>query len=721
MGLVHIWTLRFNIIIMTMRRLFRLYLLVGVTCLLGEDKLCLGSSIIEGKKLPNLPLKYQSKLTVTFPIKSVTISVTDAASLLDNIGALEYTYAGFTYKKILNYGIEETLTLNMDTGDCTASVLNNTFTGIELGDHIVALPLFELLAKVRNASAYTGVSSVKGIKVDGWLSNIELMSDGEIQRFDVSLFYTHESWDVGLKNSVQLPVRITLTNHSDTASSNTSNAEQIYDITHYEEDITEAEKRELFQTPSRVVCKHRKNTMELPPIPQFFSYRSEVVIPHMKVIGYVSRWYDYTRNLVYQNYKPTPVGIIPYGYNPLKNIDDFNTGLSYTIDPQLGNCTVAQIYRFGYDAMPVGNQILTRIKTPGEFLFLNEEGGTYTYIGKRLIRGVDCDVWISERNDWPRPGQQFNTTFEWAFTERGWNISSGNIYQEQTPMMMQIFFGPFQTIYNYLEFNKEQPSIWDYDITICYDYTKKTRVRLIMTGDKVSLVEGDDIRFKNTVLETVVNSTGVSPIRVTDVQIETSAYSIYVAMTLLEKAHMPGNVANPEKEEPLDVVVDKLSQLIMEGEFKVTVPINIPPYDMVTLYAYPLPVTVCNVTLPTNATTTPQTIQPVNQNVSPGVCVAIAIASAIIGALLPILIHAAFKYFKCRQANDQFHHVRFNSDSDSVKADHGTFGRPIKRGPERGSLSDMPLSQSYQRPHQQSLDSMDSRTDPAQIGVNMNK
>ena len=49
---------------------------------------------------------------------------------------------------------------------------------------------------------------------------------------------------------------------------------------------------------------------------------------------------------------------------------DFNAGVSYIMDPEIGNCTLSSIMHNGYDDKEAGAGV--RIRTPKEFFDLDQ-------------------------------------------------------------------------------------------------------------------------------------------------------------------------------------------------------------------------------------------------------------------------------------------------------------------------------------------------------------
>ena len=47
------------------------------------------------------------------------------------------------------------------------------------------------------------------------------------------------------------------------------------------------------------------------------------------------------------------------------------------------------------------------------------------YFAQKSVRGVDCDVYITQRSDWPPTMSGYNSTWEWYFARVRFLSGSG--------------------------------------------------------------------------------------------------------------------------------------------------------------------------------------------------------------------------------------------------------------------------------------------------------
>ncbi|KAJ8307887.1 hypothetical protein KUTeg_014534 [Tegillarca granosa] len=230
-----------------------------------------------------------------------------------------------------------------------------------------------------------------------------------------------------------------------------------------------------FETPSGIVCPHRKLSKALPVPGPHFTFTAETLDLNNKKIGFIKEYYDFNTSLFRYDYKPqSPT---QYGTDLLTEVHDYSEGdlqnwsnyisnstkcsfyskikdgLAYIIDPMIGNCSVNYIDGSGLDARFADANGNARLRTPKEFFDFDKY--TYEYEGVKTVRGIKCDVWITQRNDWP-VGNPQNSTWEWWFA----------LPNSWTQSLLSV-------VYNIYDYNEEEPAIWKFDISKCYNSTEK--------------------------------------------------------------------------------------------------------------------------------------------------------------------------------------------------------------------------------------------------------
>jgi len=100
-------------------------------------------------------------------------------------------------------------------------------------------------------------------------------------------------------------------------------------------------------------------------------------------------------------------------------------GVQYTINRYHENCTVANASTGGAGLISVD---------PSNFFDFDQEP-KFQYVGQRLVREINTDVWIA-----PREFNGVKTMYEWYFSTSDWNVQEANAQKQLVPIMLKIVF-----------------------------------------------------------------------------------------------------------------------------------------------------------------------------------------------------------------------------------------------------------------------------------------
>ncbi|XP_060599748.1 uncharacterized protein LOC132753325 [Ruditapes philippinarum] len=268
------------------------------------------------------------------------------------------------------------------------------------------------------------------------------------------------------------------------------------------------------QTPTGVYCPRAKNTKALPTPSSAFHFTSEII--YGQSISRIKEYFDFDLNLVRYDYDP----IGPekkFGSLPLTQVHDFSTGVAYVIDQLRGNCTATPISGTGFDVRNANDPSHVRIRTSKEFFYFDK--ASYMYEGRRVVRGINSDVWISQRNDWPAPGSS-NSTWEWYFATPNYTEMLLQKPSFGIPVRMVLDAGLGQHyIYNIYDYDERRPSIWSYDISNCFNYTERKDFSFKLPGNFRKLVSGDMEIFRYGVLKAIIAAGSVNKLQLSSLRI----------------------------------------------------------------------------------------------------------------------------------------------------------------------------------------------------------
>ncbi|ESO85118.1 hypothetical protein LOTGIDRAFT_168146 [Lottia gigantea] len=284
-----------------------------------------------------------------------------------------------------------------------------------------------------------------------------------------------------------------------------------------------------------------------PSIANSFSYRAEVVIPSHKYVTEVDVFYDYDYKLLRYDYRGGTPFPPYYSLFTLTTIHDFNTGLAYVIDQEYLNCTVSQITAkgpLGFDAeldpkaQKYYNGYVVDMKSPLEFFGLTS---SYTFIGQKTVRGILCDVFEGEVNNFIPPGlnDTVKAIFQYYFQSGSWTtITDGSTdVPRSMPILLNVVTeeNGYTMSYNIYDYKDEHVPMGTFNIQPCYDGGQQHRFMIAFNQPFHPYLEVRQTLFKHESLFNLAQVTGVSPIRFQDIQLEYSFSSVFFTATVLDQ------------------------------------------------------------------------------------------------------------------------------------------------------------------------------------------
>ncbi|XP_064626252.1 uncharacterized protein LOC135486967 [Lineus longissimus] len=303
--------------------------------------------------------------------------------------------------------------------------------------------------------------------------------------------------------------------------------------------------QKVFQIPDNVYCKGEINTKKIPHLPEQFSYRMEITLISLdfpiKVVEYKDAWYDYSKQLIRLDYRTYEKGVTENN-NPITEIHDFNTGVSYSIDKVQDKCTISSISSSSADntfdpsQVDADNALVITMKDPMQLFYLTLD---YNYIGKSVLRGIICHVFIAEFEY--KPAGNGSSRFEYYFSSSNWfmNNNVGAKPSKEVPVLLKITNeNGFAAEYHFYDFSTNDVMIGVFEVASCYSVNEKKHVSVEFPGPYIGTVEDNLPAFMDLVRQAVAMSSVVSPLRIQNMDVDyfLDTNSIYASFTLLGKA-----------------------------------------------------------------------------------------------------------------------------------------------------------------------------------------
>ncbi|PVD36429.1 hypothetical protein C0Q70_03413 [Pomacea canaliculata] len=523
-----------------------------------------------GPPLPRLPDQLTVQVEVNDVKQNVTIDVREWHDGTGNRGAALQWVVGVPLKFIYSYATNEMFTITQVNGgtasNCRVGELNATnqpfLFGVQAGasgksPHIYSTAR-ALMFGGDQQEQYVGRSTARGIPTDVWQSCV-YWPDLSATMLVEWHFSVPSGWDTALGRS-QIPVRCHIKGNK-VNQGQVIAFEHMYEITQFRD--------YLEGTPAGTVCAGRKQTKPLPELPTMFAYSAEELNVEESFIQYLKKAYNLNRKfamLEFMNPFPAPAKV--------RQIDDFNSGVSYFIDMVRGNCSVSIINPDAFDAVRTTSG-LVRMRSPEEFFFGGETD--YSYEGIRNIRGLNSEVWVGTRWGWP-PNNPTNATWEYYFAMPEWTEVAGITSAHHMPISIHVTLGRFQAhqVYNLYNFRDDDPDIWTYDITSCFDVRSLRQIQMTFTvrSPQLQAVLDNQLAFRRSLMVSVTSQIPLSPIRVNRITLEFRTTAVDVSLVLTDRVQLPYPVVDrPLQEVDLNTAVQRLQAAISGNTF--VVPLNL--------------------------------------------------------------------------------------------------------------------------------------------------
>ncbi|KAK3800013.1 hypothetical protein RRG08_035612 [Elysia crispata] len=414
---------------------------------------------------------------------------------------------------------------------------------------------------------YVGKQTARGIPCDVWYSCTyweDMKSTMDIHWY----FSDPQKWKPS-DGSASVPVRARVKGVRYNELGQPRQFDHNYDFIHWKNRIT---RPGYYQTPKGAACPGRILTKQAPTLPDQFSFTLEQVDRTVGLITFIREKFDVKRKLFRFQMRARGKKTDLFGDNVLDEIHDFNTGVAYIIDTARGNCSVSPIEENDLDDTSDSQGHVT-MRTAAELLLLAGTGQKPVYTGSRTIRGIDCDVWVAKRVNYP-PGTKLNATWEWAFVNASWvytDQGSNPLPKGGTLMQLSLTQG-YKTVtyYNIYNFRQDPLSFSHFDISPCYENRKRRIFSISFPGTSASTIAVNLQYFKDGVVQQIAALTGLSPLRVGSLQVNFENV-VKVTFEILDKTPIPGDVKTVKQEVDLAKAGDAIYKAVRTNKFSVPI------------------------------------------------------------------------------------------------------------------------------------------------------
>ncbi|XP_014790171.1 uncharacterized protein LOC106883600 [Octopus bimaculoides] len=356
----------------------------------------------------------------------------------------------------------------------------------------IASPSASLMMNGDYDYTFLGSSTIRGINCKTWSTKKQTDTD-EVVFANVS-FTDSTSWHT-VSKLPQVLVRLSL--ESETVP------KTVIDYSDFNSIISN--RKDKFQPPPGVPCQ--RNGTGIPILPDFFKLKTELLLRQSHETTYFDELYDYkTKRVKFEFY--TPSG------KTITEVQDFHTGVGYKIDSS-GECSMHIMTEAEPDVhISTVNGVKT-VKMVNSRYFYVFNSTKFVYEGKRVARGINCDVWTATGDV---SGE--NSIWRYYFASE----ETSEVGEENAKFSWLIMYEmmiPEQSVhvvYNVYQYVEKEPDVWEFNIATCFPGTKQKQIFFKVSSSLSDLISINQKQFINALIVSIQGYSGVSALRVSDIQ-----------------------------------------------------------------------------------------------------------------------------------------------------------------------------------------------------------
>ncbi|XP_071507598.1 uncharacterized protein [Diadema antillarum] len=538
----------------------------------------------EGPPLPKLPSQYTLRIEGNIVTKNYSLEMQEYYDEPGNRGAADTLSRGFESHTSYDYKTGQSIT----TFGHRCAVANMSTTpfnmyGFKLEDgspHIGGVNDVFVFGGKYNET-YIGQEYVRGILTNHWQNCMYIESANQTYLLD---YYFTLPGQHTAGGGEQIPVRATINGTAQTYVPTPSGDfipinewHSFYHVYEFFEVIPgPVEDERAFEPPLGYVCENRISEQPYPDMfanLEAFSIGVEVAIPLAQRIYTLYEYYNYPGNIVAYQYQPWG---LTEPQDPIKEVHDYNLGLSFKIDLVKSACTIGPIPTYSGEAGSSDDEHVY-LRSISSFLQLGKVN--WVYEGKSTYRQIPVESWIARMYNYPvAPGVESNVTFEYFFANESWSSEAALHHAvNEIPIALDVSVStrdniPAYTNYiasqNFFAFNMGAFNPYMHDVSMCYDSSDSKELAVNMKDKFLydQYVQNSSNSFYFGVVNSLARAANVTSSRITNpLAVEGSDGIMTIYFRLLGIPPVEGDVLNVTQQITLEESYAKLETAVNTG------------------------------------------------------------------------------------------------------------------------------------------------------------
>ncbi|VDI42527.1 Hypothetical predicted protein [Mytilus galloprovincialis] len=490
-----------------------------------DNSVCTYIKNSEGGPMPSWSIGYSTDVEWKMLGKKTVVDVKEFWDPIDEVRSITASIEGVTVQNIISDKHTEYYTIV--NNKCT---VNNLETEMIFFPDIYGLQwltmtkdwykIMRQTTKIQNSSTV-----IRSMDVDHWSSCLYVLNFDITAHVDI---YFAKDWALPQNDpNVFIPVRIEVRGRINGTDSNAFHV--VGDL--YNFNASPPADPLNLQAPAGIFCPGKYPGKPIIKLPDSFYGIIEIVNREQSTINFQEIWYHADQKIIRYDTKTSDGS----DSDPYMTILDFKTGIRYKIDKYIGNCeTELVVVGDNFVKAKSLNSNNIAIMSVTEFFHLAK--AYIQYVGKRLTRGILCDVWVGTYFD---DSVSRNFTAEWYFAAQGWTEAVGLILQTGSFIKMDIFGGAqYPMSYQIHRMDPIEPSLSSFDLYNCFKPAQKAHVVARFSVSRGKLISQISQLYLQDILQAKLTDLAqIDSSRMTNILMEYyDGNEFYFSATLLDKA-----------------------------------------------------------------------------------------------------------------------------------------------------------------------------------------
>ncbi|XP_071479678.1 uncharacterized protein [Diadema antillarum] len=535
----------------------------------------------DGPPIPKLPNQYRLKVEANIGNHGYSMLLDEYYDEINNRGSTYSVYGNLTYFTAYDYRLNQTvraqLNDNFEPVNCIVGDLTKGFSiygfHVENGTgHINGTDTVFQFGSEFNET-YIGMESVRGVPTNHWQRCV--YHEAYNTTYLLDYFFSAPGYKMPYDAS-EVPMRAMVNGSSYNGTTGERHTfSNNYDIFDMKPGPLDYER--IFEPPLGVVCPGYKRVKAFPDFTDVFSVDVESVIPKYHVTHFTREHYSYKAKLVAYMYQPW--GKDQNG-TTIREVHDFNAGLSYKINYDTEKCSVGPIpvHSFFRDAESLDGKHVS-LRSP--YSFILHDNSNWIYEGSTTIRDIEAEAWITQSSH-SNGTHTWNGTMEYFFARGNWSgdSSHGNRVH-QMPLKLNYqgkwmengvehHWEMHQSMFHFSYFIPG----FVFDVHACFDESdsKYASVDILGQDNYENYVVNNSHTFYSAAQHALANASGLPASRIANVYAvegDEDILTIYFEMLGLPKVQ--GNAVNVTTQPSLGDAVAKLEERVLDASNLLTI------------------------------------------------------------------------------------------------------------------------------------------------------